>query len=690
MIIPVGMTYMSVPGTVQCGNGDAICVKSIASRGPGFHSQPMTQACPTLFSPLTIGPMTVKNRIVSTGHDTCLPHDGTVNDTLIAYHAARAKGGAGLIVTQVAGVHETARYTSHLLMATDDACIPGLRRLAETLHAEGCKLIVQLFHPGREIMEVADGTAAVAYAPSVSPSERFHTIPRAMSVAMIDEIIEGYRAGAARVKAAGADGVEIIASQGYLPAQFLSAAVNQRTDAYGGSPENRRRFLAEAIEAARDGGGADFVVGMRISGDEKDSNGLDEPEALDIIAAVEPTIDYVSVVAGSSATLGAAIHIVPPMFEASAYLAPFSAAVKQRVNIPVVVTGRINQPQDAEAVLASGRADMCGMTRAMICDPMMAMKAEAGRLDDIRACIGCNQACIGHFHKGVPISCIQHPETGRELSYGDLTPASRPKRVLVIGGGPAGMKAASVAAKRGHDVILVEAETQLGGQARLAQLLPGRAEFGGIITNLSHEMELAGVDIRTGTRADLQLIDQLDPDAVLLATGAKPHWPHGFEADDDAHVVDAWAVLRNEVNPGSSVVIADWRSDWIGLGLAEMLASAGSHVRLAVNGTHAGELIQSYVRDSMVSRLHRLGVEITPYARLFGADGDTAYFQHSASGEAMVMEGVDTLILAQGHAPEDSLAEALTERTFQMIGDCLAPRTAEEAVLEGLKAAVSL
>ncbi len=690
MIFYLGMTYMGLPHCTQCGNDHTKCAKLIAPLRTAFHSDPMSHPCPTLFSPLTIGPMTVKNRILSTGHDTCLPHDGTVNDALIAYHRARAQGGAGLIVTQVAGVHETARYTSHLLMATDDGCIPGLRRLAETLHDEGCKLIVQLFHPGREIMEVADGTSAVAYAPSVAPSERFHTIPRALSRDMIREILDGYRDAAARIKAAGADGVEIIGSHGYLPSQFLNPAINLRTDDYGGSPENRRRFLTEAINAARKGGGQDFVVGLRISGDEKDPNGLEEPEALTIIAALEPQIDYVSVVAGSSATLGGAIHIVPPMFEAPAYVAPFSAAVKARVDIPVIVTGRINQPQDAEAVLASGQADMCGMTRAMICDPMMPAKAEAGKLDDIRACIACNQACIGHFHKGVPISCIQHPETGRELVYGTLTPTSAPKHVLVIGGGPAGMKAASVAARRGHSVTLVEAEAQLGGQARLAQLLPGRAEFGGIITNLTREMELAGVDIRLNTRADAALIEQFNPDHILLATGAKPHWPIGFKAEDDAHVVTAWQVLRNEVNPGGSVVIADWRSDWIGLGLAEMLATAGCHVRLAVNGVHAGEMIQSYVRDSMVSRLHKLGVEITPYARLFGADADTVYFQHSASGEAMIFEGVDTLILAQGHAPEDSLANALTHHSVQMIGDCLAPRTAEEAVLEGLKAAVAL
>lgn len=643
---------------------------------------------PHLFTPLTIGNVTVKNRILSTGHDTTLPTDGTVNDALIAYHAERAKGGVGLIVSQVIGVHHTARYTSHVLMGTSDECIPGYRRLADTVHAHGCKLFTQLFHPGREIMESDDGTAPVAYAPSIVPSERFHVIPRAMTAEMIAEIVEGYGAAARRMCEAGADGVEIVASHGYLPAQFLNPIVNKRDDEYGGTPENRRRFLNEAIAAVRSAAGEDFVVGLRISGDEREPGGLTEDASLNTIVALEDNLDYVNVIAGSSATLGAAVHIVPPMMIENAYIAPFAATVKQNVSIPVMVAGRINQPHDAETVIASGQADMCGMTRALICDPAMPGKAEAGQPDDIRACIACNQACIGHFHKGCPISCIQHPETGRELIYGSITPAGKSRKVLVAGGGPAGMKAASVAARRGHEVVLCEAESQLGGQALLAQLLPGRAEFGGIITNLAREMELAGVDVRLNQRVDATLINNEAPDAVIVATGGKPHWPAGFQAEDDAHVVNAWQVLRNEVNVGSSAVIADWRCDWIGLGIAEILATSGCRVRLAVNGLHAGELLQSYVRDMMVSRLHKLDVEIITYARLFGADGDSVYFQHTASGEPIIVDEVDTLVLAQGHEPEDGLLTDLTGYPGEVltIGDCVTARTAEEAVLEGLRA----
>lgn len=642
-----------------------------------------------LFSPLQVGELTLRNRIVSTGHDTTMPTDGRVNDALIAYHEARAAGGVGLIVAQVTGVHESARYTNHVLMGSDDSCIDGFARLAERIHAYGAKVFVQLFHPGREMTESLDGSVPVAWSSSVSPSERFHVIPRAMNTAMIAEVITGYGETAERLQRAGIDGVEIVASHGYLPSQFLNPTVNRREDEYGGSPENRRRFVEQAIDSVRAATAPGFVLGMRISGDEQYDGGLTQEVALEAVTAFADKLDYVSVVAGSSASLGASIHIAPPMYYSSGYTAPLASAIKQRVDIPVTVTGRINQPQEAEALLASGQADQCGMTRAMICDPSMPAKAEQGRLDDIRACIGCNQACIGHFHQGHSISCIQYPESGRELLYAKQNTASVVKRVLVIGGGPAGMKAAAVAAQRGHQVTLCEASNQLGGQVVLAQSLPERSEFGGIITNLGHEMRMAGVEVRLNCFVDLAFVRELDVEAVVVATGAKPRWPESFHHDGEGEVVDASQVLRGDVQPGSSVLIADWRCDWVGMGLAELLAGRGSRVRLAVNGLSAGEALQSYVRDSGAARLHNLGVEVIPYARLFGRDEDSVYLQHTVSGEAMIQEGVDTLVLAQGSVPESVLATQLADADieFAAIGDCLMARTCEEAVLEGLRAA---
>ncbi len=644
-----------------------------------------------LFEPLRIRGTTLRNRILSTGHDTTLPVDGTVNEALVAYQEARARGGVGLIVLQVSGVHETARYTNHVLMATDDACIPGYRRMAEAVHRHGTVLFAQLFHPGREIAEADGGLLSVAYAPSCVPNERFHVMPRPMKPAMIRAIISGYGDAAQRMQAAGIDGVEIVASHGYLPSQFLNPRVNLREDSYGGDPDGRLRFLREVISDIRNKVDDPFVVGLRISGAENDEQGLTQAEILEAIAQVEGTLDYVSVTLGNSASLGGAVHIAPPMTSKPAYIAPYASAVKQRVRIPVFAAGRINQPQDAEALLAAGHADVCAMTRALICDPELPNKARAGQLEDIRACIACNQACIGHFHKGFPISCIQNPVSGRELRWGSIAATARPRKVMVVGGGPAGMKAAVIAAQRGHRVSLYEADRRLGGQALLAQLLPGRAEFGGLVTNLVRELSVAAVEVRTATRVDRATIEAAAPDCVIVATGAVPYRGE-FPSEEGLQVLDAWQLLRGGAQAGDDVVVVDWRADWIGIGIAEMLAQSGRRVRLAVSGIAAGETLPLYVRDASIAALHRLGVTIMSYMRLYGSDATSVFLQHTASGEAVVLENVDTLVLCTGHRPVDDLADVVEDLGLELrlIGDAAAPRTAEEAVYEGLQAALEI
>lgn len=651
---------------------------------------------PRLFEPLRIGSVTLRNRIVSSGHDTVMAADGLMTDQLIAYQTARAAGGVGLIVVQVAGVHESARYTSHILMATEDACIPGYRRLADAVHAHGSAIVGQIFHDGREIMESQDGTLPVALAPSAVPNERFGVMPRAMPIPLIEEIQAGYASAARRLRDAGLDGVEVVASHGYLPAQFLNPRVNLRTDRYGGSPENRLRFLRETIAAIRDAIGREPVVGLRISIDEITPEGLTPDDVLPALAVLDGDglIDYVSVVAGTSATLAGSGHIVPPMTLPNAYTAPLAARAKAVVSIPVIVAGRINQPQEAERILELGQADACAMTRALISDPLLPMKAAEGRTDEIRACVGCNQACIGHFHAGYPISCIQYPESGRELRYGRLTRASRARDVMVVGGGPGGLKAATVAAERGHRVTLYESARRVGGQVLLAERLPGRAEFGGVVTNLAGEAERAGVRMVTGTTVDLEVVRRERPEVVIVATGAGPRRPL-LELSGDAIVLDAWQVLRGAEIPDGRLVVADWRCDWIGLGIAELLAGRGRKVTLGVDGYMPGQRIQQYVRDAMTGAVTKAGVQIVPLVRLFGYDSSAVFFQHVLTGEPVIIEDVAGLVLAQGHDPVDSLlVELETHGTFDGevhgIGDCLAPRTVEEAVLEGLKVAAEL
>lgn len=652
-----------------------------------------TTQLPHLFSPLTIGPVTIRNRIVSSGHDTVMAVDGKVTDQLVAYQSARAQGGVGLIVTQVAGVHHSAKYTSHVLMADDDSCIPGLTALATAIHAHGATAFQQLFHDGREMMESEDGTMAVALAPSAVPSERFMVMPRAMPLALVREMVACYGASAARVRAAGFDGVEIVASHGYLPAQFLNPRTNLRTDEYGGPLENRLRFLRDVLAVTRAAIGPGMALGMRISVGERSDEGLTEDEALEALALLDAdgALDYVSVTVGTSATLAGSGHIAPPMTSAPGYTSSVAAKARGVVSVPVIVAGRVNQPQDGDRIIRAGEADAVIMTRALICDPEMPAKAAAGELDDIRACIGCNQACIGHFHAGYPISCIQHPETGREQLYGVRGRAAQLRHVVVVGGGPAGMKAAAVAAERGHRVTLLEGARRLGGQIWLAQEIPGRSEFGGAIDNLRREVERAGVEVRLATRADAEVLRDLQPDAVVLATGAAPRVP-ALELMGAPIVRTAWDVLQGATLPAGRAVVADWRCDWIGLGVATLLAQQGHPVTLGVSGYFAGQRLQQYVRDAMIAGAVRLGVEIVPLVRPYGADDDTVWFQHVLTGEPVTISPATSLVLSQGHQSVDELSPVVAEMGVELhvIGDCLAPRTVEEAVLDGLRVGTAL
>ena len=648
---------------------------------------------PYLFSPLEIRGQVSKNRIFSTAHQTYLARNGKPSEEMIAYHQARAAGGAGLVIVEAAPAHASNRREGTLLDASSDDCIPGYRAIATAVQGHGCLLFGQLTHGGRIGAYREEGRRIVPYSASAVPDERFHNMPRAMSRDLLHEIVESYGLAAARFAEAGLDGIEVALGYALLPAQFLNPATNRRTDEYGGSDENRLRFLVEVLAAVRAAVGDGPIVGIRISVDELEPDGLDAETVLAACRRLDEmaAVDYINTTIGSMAGLGGSVHVAPPMAMEPAYVAPRAAPITAAVSVPVFVAGRINEPHVAERVLAAGQADMCAMTRALIADPEMPAKALAGRIDDIRTCVGCNQACIGHFHMGQPVSCIQNPVSGRERRLGNSRPAASPRRILVAGGGPGGMKAAATAAERGHRVVLCEAGPQLGGQVRLAQLLPGRGEFGGVITNLERELERAGVTVRRNTPVDRDLLSKEAPDAVIVATGARPYRPP-IEGEGEAHLVDAWQVLKGEANVGARVLVADWRGDWVGMGIAEKLVRDGCHVRLAVNGTHAGHDLQPYVRDHWVGVLHGLGVEVIPYARLFGADADTAYLQHVVSGEPMVCEGVDTVVLALGHAPETALEEDLAglDLELHLAGDCLSPRSVEEAVYEGMMAGLAV
>ncbi|RWI16559.1 FAD-dependent oxidoreductase [Mesorhizobium sp.] len=648
----------------------------------------MSCTFPHLFSSLGIRGHEFRNRILSTGHQTYLAQRNLPGDDLIAYHEARARGGVGLIISEAARFHvSTVSEAPDLALLSDDA-IPHYARLATAVHRHGAKLFGQLSHSGRVTRRMMNGMRGVVFAPSSTPENRFHVVPREMPTEMVAEIIASAAQGARRYAEAGYDGVELMASHGLLFAQFLNPAVNRREDIFGGSAENRLRPLRESLIGVRRAVGDGMVVGLRVSADEADEGGLDRETVLGICCQLseEGLVDYINTTLGTMASLGGSIHVVPPMEIPPAYVAARAATIRAAVSVPVFVAGRINQPQIAEGVLAAGEADMCGMTRALIVDPEMPRKAREGHSDEIRACIGCNQACIGHFHAGNSISCIQNPSTGRELSLPEAAPvAQRSLKVLVAGGGPAGMKAAVTAAEMGHKVILSEASQRLGGQALLAQLLPDRFEFGGLVTNLTTELALRQVEVRLNSRVTRVLVETIAPDSVIVATGSTPVGSE-VEGLEGAHVVEAVDVLAGKAQPGTRVVVADWRCDWIGIGLAVQLARKGHQVRLVVNGICAGQNLQQYVRDHWAGKLHEAGIEVIPYARLFGVDGDTAYFLHGASGQPIVVEGVDTVVVASGNVPDTTLERELGEVDvpFVTIGDCTIARSAEEAIYDGV------
>ncbi len=640
-----------------------------------------------LLAPIELGPTRVHNRIFNPPHGTTLGHQGLVTDDLIAYHETRARGGVGLIIVESMTVHPSYGFEEAFLYAGSDKIIPGLNKLARACRAVGTPVFGQLFHAGRGVRLSHDGSRPLSYSASDMPDERYRVVPVPMPNDMVWEMIDSYVDAAGRLADADLDGVEILASMGYLIAQFLNPHTNRREDEFGGNFDNRLRFLKEIVERSRARIGNDKTLGIRITLDEKTEKSLSADEIIQMCQALEAEVDYFSVISGSSATPNGWVHVFPPMAVPTGFAIEDAARLKKAITKPVLVAGRINQPQLANEAVSSGKADMVGMARALIADPQFVNKFASGRAEDIRACVACNQACVGHRLAHFPISCIQNPLSGREAAFGAPTKVDLVKKVLVIGGGPAGMKAAVIAAQRGHSVILHEKTGKLGGQVNLAEALPGRAEFGGVTTNLQHELQQTDVEVILNSSLDRASLSDIAPDVVIIATGATPRLPD-VEVEN-IELFDAWSVISGEAKPGNNVVIADWSCDWSGLGVAEKLARDGHSVRLLSGGSVAGESIQAIVRDQWIGVLHSLQVEMINYARFYGALDSSAFFQHMTSGEAIVCDNVDTIVSC--YAPEancdcDWIAQIEGIEVVK-IGDAIAPRTVEEAVLEGLKAA---
>lgn len=650
----------------------------------------MSEPLPHLLSPATVGPMQLRNRVVSTSHQTSLVHDHLPTEDLLAYHRARAAGGAGALFIEATAVHETGLLTAHTLGGFLPEIVPAYRRLSDTVHEHGAALLVQLFHGGRE--QIASAPKPPAVAPSAVPSLRFKSEPRALSRREIRELVDGYRTAARHAREGGLDGAEISMAHGYLPAQFLSSLSNHRGDEYdGGTLKERLRFAREILEAVREGAGDGLAVGARLSADELVPGGLRIAECVEVARELRDAglIDFASLALGHSAYPAASTWIAPPPPAARNAIAGPAAAVRAGVpGLTLLATTRVVDLDDAELIVAGGAADLVGLTRALIADPELVAKTAAGSTGEVIACIGCNQSCIGHYHAGVPIGCAVNPRTGRERTLSPPVRASRQRSVLVVGGGPAGVAAALEAAAGGDAVTLVEREVALGGQLRLAGRAPAHIElWERYAASISQRLAHAGVEVRCGVAGDAQTAAGFD--RVILAAGAQPYAPlplASASAPGWSVVVQAWeAIARPEAIAGPALV-ADWGGGWDGLDAAERLAGAGVPVTLACAAPVPGETLHQYQRNLYLARLDQAGIPIMHHVAL-ASDGGSQ-LTHVFSGRAVAAPEARTLVLAQGRVPCDGLWSELEEHPDAVrAGDVLGPRTLEEAVLEGTLAA---
>ena len=497
-------------------------------------------AYPALLSEVRLGPAVLRNRVVSTAHQTGLVHDHLPTDDLVAYHEARARGGVGAVFIEATATHETGLLTAHTIGGYLPGIVGAYERLGAAVRGNGARLFVQLLHGGRE--QIADPPLPPAIGPSAVPTPRFHAEPRALTQAEIDDIVAGFATSARLAREGGVDGIEVSMAHGYLAAQFFAPGTNTRDDAYNGDLEARLRFARELLAAVRDAAGDGVAIGVRLAADEITPDGFGPEACAEIAAALcaGSEIDFVSAALGYSGTYRGSTYIVPPPPEPREAIAGPVAHMRAAIpGVPLIGTSRIADLDAAERLVGGGAVDLVGMTRAMIADPDLLAKAAAGAADEVIPCIGCNQGCIGHYHAGLPIACVVNPRTGRERSIPrpSRDGASAGRRVLVAGGGPAGVAAALEAAAAGHDVVLAERSAALGGQFRVAGRAPAHRETWERYARwIAHRLEADGVDVRLST--EVAAGDAEEYDAVVLATGAVPYRPP-LPASMPCAVVDA-------------------------------------------------------------------------------------------------------------------------------------------------------
>ncbi len=654
-----------------------------------------------LWSPLQLGPVEVRNRIVFSAHLTNYARDGRPTEQHAAYYAARAAGGSGLIITEEHSTHPTDWPYEKLIHGFHRDVIPGYRRITDAVHRHRVPIFAQINHNGGQASSMY--SRLPVWAPSPVADPLFREVPKAVTTAEIDEIVAGYALVAEHCAEGGFDGIELQCSHSSIVRGFLSPATNRRTDAYGGNLENRARILLEIVAAVRRVIGNRLALGVRICGDELIENGTTIDEAVRVAEIVETTgqVDYINtsigVATASLFMIEASMHIPP------GYAMFIPSAIRKAVDLPVVGVGRFKDPLQAERAIAEGQCDLVGVVRGQIADAEFAAKARAGAVDETRLCLSCNQECVGRMGLNRWLGCIENPMTGREAEYaaagrvafGGIGRPERPvavrRDVMVVGAGPAGLQAAIAAARAGHLVTVYEKEAEAGGQVRLAASVPNRAEFGDMIRNQLAECRRLGVTIEYGQGVWPGLVEERRPDHVIVATGAEPQRPWWVPGDAE-NVCDVRDVLDGSTHPFGDVVVVDEIGFHHATSVAELLADRGCAVEIVTPGMVVGQdLGITLDMENWWIRATDKGIVQTTDLVPMGMQGRTLTLLHHPTG-ANVERTPDWVVLAVPPNPVEWLYRDLRAAgvSVERVGDCVAPRRAHAAVVEGERAGLAV